>query len=333
MNHPATINNFAAQLQKRLVTPQALTALRNLLILLFLIWSCFTLARLFWLLVPAPALPDVPNITPSNTVTTGSGAPSASSIDLEPLLAAEIFGALDKNAPEPEVVEQTAVIEDAVETKLNLTLKGVIRSSIPSNSEAIIAHGRKEEVYKVGDSLPGGTRVKLVQVDSHRVILDNSGRTEALNLFDPSKVSSSSVSRAPSRRPGLTTPSFRRGVTRFEQSEDDGDIDSEAADGPDDTVTIKRPPKSLSDVIRFSVAREGGDIIGYKIRPGRDRDSFSELGLQNNDIVTEINGIALTDSGSVTKVYREMRTATSASVEILRDGQSLQLNIELDTEE
>ncbi len=349
MNYPLNITNVTAQLQKRLATPQAFSVARNLLILLFLLWSCFTLARLFWLLVPSPALPEASNATPRNTVvaTKSSGG---SSVDTEALLAAELFGPLDTNAPEPEAPPPTETLTAEVVTSLNLTLKGVIRSSIPANSEAIIAHGRQEKTYRVGDDLPGGSRVKLLQVNADQVILENSGRREALKLFDESKITgSTSRSRSSfspsSRRSSASFSSNRSGLSevelerireyeQFQAEQGRGAVSQydEEGDDQDDTRSISRRPTSLSDVIKFSIAREGGSIVGYKIRPGRDRELFTELGLQTNDIVTEINGIALTSSGSVTQVYREMRTATSAAIEILRDGQSLQMNIELDTQ-
>ncbi|WP_317932521.1 type II secretion system protein GspC [Halioxenophilus sp. WMMB6] len=325
MNRPSAIDSFSSQVQRHLGTPQSLAVLRNLLVLTMLLWACFTLARLFWLMVPEPDLPEVASTSPRNALVRNTPT-SVGDVDLEPLLATELFGPLDATAPEPEVAQPVAV-ETAAETKLNLTLKGVIKSSIAENSQAIIAHGREEKVYHVGDSLPGGARVLLYQVDSDRVILDNAGRKEALNLFDKNAVSSASSAPEPAGRAGPVVDFSNEPVTAG--LNDDSDNEEEA---PEQRV-ISSVPKSLAEVIKFSVAREDGEIIGYKIRPGRDRDTFSSLGLETNDIVTDINGIALTSSGSVTQVYREMRTATSATVTLLRDGQSMQINVSLDTDQ
>lgn len=330
MNQPLNTASFSAKAQKWLNTPQNIVLVRNALVVLLLLWACFTLARLFWVLMPAPTLPDVPSNTPLNAVM--ENKPSAKlKVDVEPLLAAELFGPLDSTAPEPEQAPVQQQYTVAGETSLNLTLRGVIKSSVAENSEAIIAHGREEHVYRVGDKLPVGNRVRLVQVEAVRVILDNNGRNEALSLFDENSPSNNASYTPPAGRAGPSTPprtvsNRTSSPAQFNGRDEDEDDQGSSASN---ARKIQNMPKSLADVIKFSVARQGGDIIGYKIRPGRNRDAFNSLGLKANDIVTDINGIALTSSGSVTQVYREMRTATSASVTLLRDGQSMQMNVDL----
>ncbi|BFM09585.1 type II secretion system protein GspC [Halioxenophilus aromaticivorans] len=325
MNQPSNTASFSAKAQKWFNTPQNIVLVRNTLVVLLLLWACFTLARLFWVLMPSATLPEVPTATPYNAVL--EGKPSAKlNVDVEPLLAAELFGPLDANAPEPEQLPQQQQLTVAGETSLNLTLRGVIKSSVPENSEAIIANGREEHVYRVGDKLPVGNRVRLVQVEADRVILENNGRNEALSLFDENAASVGSSNTYSGRSGANSAPIRSSAAPRIENSIDEDDDD---APNRSDSRTLQQMPKSLADVIKFSVARDGGDIIGYKIRPGRNRDAFNSLGLKANDIVTDINGIALTSSGSVTQVYREMRTATSASVTLLREGQSMQMNVDL----
>lgn len=329
MNQPLNTVRFTTQVRQWVSKPQNTLLIRNVVVVLLLLWICFTLARVFWVLMPSPTLPEVSTVTPRNAVL--ETKPSAKlNVDVEPLLTAELFGTLDTTAPEPEEVEQPQEqYTVAGETSLNLTLRGVIKSSIAENSEAIIAHGREEHVYRIGDKLPVGNRVKLVQVESKRVILDNSGRKEALSLFDDTDGGNRNSSRSASSGRSVST-------ARSRASSDDERPSSRVStpahnnDGAEpERSTLKQMPKSLADVIKFSIARQDGDIVGYKIRPGRNRDAFNSLGLKANDIVTDINGIALTDSGSITQVYREMRTATSAAVTLLRDGQSLQLNVDL----
>lgn len=329
MNNPI-LNSFPAAAQKTLAQPKTLTLVRNVLLVLLLLWCCITLARIFWLLIPSPELPQAPGGSPRNTLVS-HGQTTAGGVDVEPLLAAQLFGALDANEPEPEAQPQDT-IGDVEETKLNLTLKGVIKSSIAANSEAIIAHGREEKVFKVGDKLPGGSRVKLVQVDWDRVVIENAGNNEALKLFDENARPSEAAIPAGRAGPARVTSSSARAPISSTGDENQEAEPAESSNEPERRV-VKRLPKSLAEVIKFSVARENGDIVGYKIRPGRDREAFSSLGLRANDVVIDINGIALNTSGAITQVYREMRTATSASVTLLRDGQSMSLSVELDTSE
>ena len=88
--------------------------------------------------------------------------------------------------------------------------------------------------------------------------------------------------------------------------------------------------QSLSDVVSMSIHRENGQIVGYKIRPGRDRQLFDSLGLQADDVVKAVNGVELTSPQRVMEIYREMGDARSASLLIDRDGQEVSIDIELE---
>lgn len=327
--------------KQNLGKPGTVILARNLLVVVLLVWACFNLATLFWALFPAPQIPEPSSATPRNAVIEAkTGSSGQSGIDINALVAAELFGPVDPTEVVAEVAPvESELIRDVEETNLNLTLKGVILSSISENSEAIIGHGREEKFYMVGAKLPGGNNVRLVQVQTDQVILENNGHNEALRLFEPTDGVTSSP--APSRSRNLSLGNLARNPREILDEElaragiDPDDIDDDEDDGPLEPTpknrrVISQAPDSLAEVIKFSVAREAGEIVGYKIRPGRDRAIFSQLGLQPNDIVTEINGIALNSSGSVTQVYREMREATSATLTLLRDGQTETLNITLE---
>ena len=62
---------------------------------------------------------------------------------------------------------------------------------------------------------------------------------------------------------------------------------------------------------------------------GRDRKQFEALGFQPNDVVTGVNGIELTDPGKAMELYRVMREANEASFDVLRNGEQLNLVVQL----
>lgn len=90
-------------------------------------------------------------------------------------------------------------------------------------------------------------------------------------------------------------------------------------------------PTSINDVIRFSVYREDGKMLGYRVRPGRERELFDQVGLKMNDIVTSVNGIRVDDPKQIRMVYQSLKTATSAQLEVMRDGETSIINISLDS--
>src|SRR5690606_26946633 len=87
--------------------------------------------------------------------------------------------------------------------------------------------------------------------------------------------------------------------------------------------------KTLADVVAMSIYREGGQVVGYKIRPGRNAELFDALGLQADDIVTAVNGVPLSAPGKVMEIYKSMGSATSANLEIRRGGSTVNLDVML----
>ena len=61
-------------------------------------------------------------------------------------------------------------------------------------------------------------------------------------------------------------------------------------------------------------------MIGFRLNPAQNRAMFESLGLQPNDIVTDINGMALTDPSSGFQVFESLGESTMANVTILRNG-------------
>ena len=318
---------------------------KGILIVIFAVWMLSSLSRLVWVLITPPALEVPVIIAENNTSSRAVSKSSAESADYSSLNSTKLFGKVDSQAAK-KLAEQPQVapveVENAKPTSLNLTLTGVIESSDPAKAQAIIVSGRVEQAYNVKDKLPVGRNVTLQQVLNNRVIINNNGRAESLWLFDPSKKTSavqsrpvtqrqSSVTTTMSSRPSPRASSAQKIVAADKESEQL--VSQEQTDDGSVTHKIRKLPSSLAEVIRFGVARDGGEIVGYKIRPGRNADMFTALGLEHGDIVTEVNGISLTSSGSISQVYREMREATSAEVTLLRDGQTETRVLELELDE
>src|SRR5690606_36458842 len=125
-----------------------------------------------------------------------------------------------------------------------------------------------------------------------RVILNNNGIFESLWLYQenpdsagrstsyaaPNPTASRSWSEeneAQASDPNQPPPMF---VDKSQDSEMRG------AAGPAEGDPSAEISRSISDVVAMSIHREGGQVIGYKIRPGRNAEQFTALGLQPDDI-------------------------------------------------
>ena len=58
---------------------------------------------------------------------------------------------------------------------------------------------------------------------------------------------------------------------------------------------ISQNASRLTDIVRLAPHVQEGKVVGFRVNPGRDRESFEALGLQAGDVVTDINGIVLDD--------------------------------------
>ncbi len=283
---------------------------RGLVLFLAVAWMVKSSATLFWLIFPVPEASQPPK--PALPLQTSSAPVSGGSLSFKDL--APLGGVFGTSAPvavsaTPVPQAQNKNIESTKNTKLNLKLHGLFASSDPKIGSAIIASGKEQKLYSVDDEIEGNRGVKLARVLDRRVILDNRGSLESLWLFseDDFKIAA---------RPASTpTPKSK-------------------SDAPKNIRTSARPdqvPKNIGDVVRFSVHREGGQMVGYRIRPGRDRELFSQVGLKANDIVTSVNGIEVNDPKQIRSVYKSMKTATEAQLTVRRDDQIHSITISLDS--
>lgn len=291
------------------------------------IWLISSLVNLIWLLVPVPEVQPIA-LGPQATDRTQSSTGDAAGLNLAALQATSLFGEADakavQQAAEVVQVQPTDNISgDVATTRLQLVLTGLIAASDQRNSLAIIEYQRNQMPYKVGDKLPGSQRVTLAKVLYDRVILDNGGRYEKLMLYDDERQSvAQSYPRAVNQVPS--------GVDADAQVQDrrqDSDITSLVSGYRRQLLSN---PTSLAEVIKVSVSKApDGSIEGYRIRPGRDREQFMQLGLQPNDIVTDINGIELNNPTKALEVYRLLREAKEATFGIKRGGQQLSIIVAL----
>ncbi len=298
------------------------------LVRLLLITSLsFSVARLFWLLLPNPSIPPAA-IAISVVSHVASNGPA---VNIEQFKSLSVFGKADAPAAKTDVNPES----QATESHLNLMLMGVIASSDDSLARAIITAGDKTDVYAIGNSLPVGNGVSLAKIMSDRVIVNNNGQFESLLLYqDNPGASPISQAYAPppaavSERPWQANNSFPNGPSMHSPSADrNPNYDSPERGGATNPV-VGEVSRNLSDVVAMSIYREGGQVVGYKIRPGRDAEKFKTLGLQTDDIVTAVNGMPLTNPAKIMEVYKNMGNTTSASLEIKRGGSVMTVDVVL----
>ncbi|MBE0369800.1 type II secretion system protein GspC [Pseudoalteromonas aurantia] len=292
------------QLQKALLgLPHA--KLSRMVVLLAVIYIAYLLSQMFWLLWPQPANQALP----SQSALYSS---SSNVINTQAITNQHLFGRADAKAQE----KPKPVVSDAPETTLNVRLTGIVAVSLDDAAGfAIIESQGKQLTYEVKESIQG-TRATLSRVLPDRVILDVSGRFETLMLdgIEYSKnvampVAAKSTGKSPKRK-------------KSSQLVASADISSQRDE-------LLKEPGKLFDYIRISRAMKEGQLIGYRLSPGKDPELFRKMGLKNNDLAVAINGYQLTDMKQAMSAMNELRNSSDASITIERDGQTISVQFSL----
>ncbi|KZN29970.1 type II secretion system protein GspC [Pseudoalteromonas luteoviolacea] len=279
--------------------------LSRAVVFLAVVYIAFLLSQLFWLLWPKPET-KLLSTNPTHTQNAQQTVSSSS------ILAQHIFGKANER-PKVEA-KPKPVISNAPETQLNVRLTGIV--AVSQNDVAglaIIESQGRQETYLVQDAIKG-TRAKLAQVLPDRVILDVSGRFETLMLDGVDFTQKVAVLTAPKRNVEPKSKKISEN-TRSELAQRRQELLNE--------------PGKLFDYIRISPERRNGQLVGYRLRPGKDPELFKKMGLKNNDLAIAINGYQLTDMKQAMTAMNELRESTDANITIERDGRILDVQFSL----
>lgn len=258
--------------------------------LLLVILVAVLAARWVWALVPVP---EAARWQPAASTPAPAQAP-ARSTDVNAIIAAQLFG-------QYQAVAGPGALHEAPETRLSLTLLGILAGT-PEASRALIASsGGDEKPYAIGDDVAPGASLQAIFPD--RVILSRNGQMETLRLNRD----------APSRgggeyvRPAAAPAGATATLSQVREQ-------------------ILADPTKAATYIRVQPANVNGQLRGYRVYPGREREAFTESGLRPGDLVTSINGIQLDDNQKALQMLGDLSRASSISVTVERGGQQQTLN-------
>lgn len=310
-----------AGLWQRLRQPRQVARLKALCLALAALWLLASLAQLFWAFWPQPDV--TPAAAPLNPAQGAARrAVAGPAVDLEALRAAALFGRRDASdvaatpAPTPREARE-GIEEGARETRLDLVLRGVAASPVEGQGSAVIEVRGQQHVFRVDQALPLPRRVTLAKVLPDRVVLDNAGTYELLRLYAESELDRQ-LGAAANREPAAAPQTVDR--------RDDAGVADLAGRYREQ---LYRDPQSLASLVRIAPVRQVGELQGYRITPGENRQQFEQLGFRAGDLVVAVNGMPLSDPANAMRLYQLMRTASEATFELQRDGQPLAVSISL----
>ncbi len=243
--------------------------------------------------------------------------------DRQVILSRNLFNVstLAPAAPVPEVDES----EEYEETRLPLRLLGTAASPDPDHARAAVEdqQARVHRVVSVGGELLGA---EVVRIERRRIVLRNKGRLEELSLDEAqtatarptaTRRSRSSQARRPPRPSQARADVRQLGDNRF--SLDRGDVEAAATN-----------PAALFSQARILPKYEDGQMKGVQLNAIKTGSLFEQIGIQDGDVITEVNGIQVNGQQESAEVLRELTQATEFDVTVTgADGNPRELHYQI----
>jgi general secretion pathway protein C len=309
-----TVANYTAnQLWLQIVKNQQ--KINLLVVALLAIFLLSYAAELTWRLWPQPASNNrVENISNGQPVTLKN---SNNRLNLADIKRLNLFG--DYNAAPIEEKELT----DAPVTRLNLTLTGVVTSSAKDQGAAIIENRNQQQTYGIGEKIEG-TNASLKVVYADRVIIKNGQTSETLMLDGVDYNTNSNQSTNQQRQaPIKRSQPINQSALRQTLSNDAIQASRELQD----------KPASFVDYIRVSPHRPNGELSGYRVSPGKKPALFKAAGLKSGDVITELNGLDLTNMQQALEAMNMLKELQSLQMSVQRKDELITIYLDLPARE
>jgi general secretion pathway protein C len=288
-------------------------------ILLVTLISFFSV-QLFYQVVSARFL-DVPHVErPLAPKTSSNVSPDAEIarkrtdfVAFQPILQRDLF----KTKASETVVKVDAIELDKLkQTQLNLKLWGTILRE-KERSYAVIedTKRRKQGLFRVGDAIENAS-IKMIL--RKKVVLTVGGKDEIL-LMDVDKGKTQSASQS---APGRDMPEPYEEIMP-------SDEESVSLDRDNINEALKNINQLMSQVkVRphFQDGKPSGLLLSH-IQPN---SIFSEMGLQNGDIIKGVNGNMIESVDDALKFYENLRASSSVALQIQRQGEEMNLSYQIE---
>jgi type II secretion system protein C len=256
----------------------------------------------------------------------------------------------------------------AVVPEADLTIK-LIGTSLLSRSKpyAIVEDAAgNESLYQVGENIPDAGR--LVSVETNRAIIDRGGHNVAIEIptsdmpgVPPSQLGAAAAIGAIPRTPFMKgfpaamrrrMHNLRMGRGAGNSGDDSNDNDNDNNDNSDDNnsssnLQLKKLGPGKFEVSRAEVQQTmenpsqffsqmramphfvNGQTDGFSISQVAPGSVFAQLGLQNGDLLTSIDGQPVTNPMQAMGLIQAVKTASAIDLVVNRGGTPTSVHLDL----
>jgi general secretion pathway protein C len=281
--------------------------------------ACFLLATIVTAAIPEP------DAEPASLAPAEVTAPRVKGWDdRKVILERNLFNA---STLAPEVaVDPDADLEA---TKLPLKLLGTVAGGSDQSWAAVLdTETGQHIVVRVDDLLKD--RAQVLRIERRRIVLQNGAKREELALEgDAGETVTRPVARA--------TPTAGRGIARPRRNAGEAAerirrlAENRFSVTREDVEEAARNPANLFSQARILPKYEAGAMVGVQVNAIQPGSLLEEIGLQNGDTISEVNGVRISSPEDSTSVLRELSEASQFTVMVTgSDGQQRTLTYQLE---
>ena len=248
-----------------------------------------------------------------------ASAPARAWSDRQVILDRNLFQVSTLLPEAPAGAAPEATEEELEATRLPLKLLGTVAANDQKASYAAVEdqQSHKQIVVRVDDHLLD--KATVIRIERRRIVLQNGAKREELALDDEDTPGASvrTSGRAPIA-PAPVAEDLRERIKRL--SEGNFQVQRE------DIAEAMRNPSELFSEARILPRYENGAMVGVQLSSIKQGSLFEEIGIQNGDTVTQVNGITVTSPQDSAALLKELTSASDFQVQVLgADGQTRSL--------
>lgn len=214
--------------------------------------------------------------------------------------------------------------EDLEATRLPLRLLGTAAANDAGLSWAAVEdlESRETVLVRIDDEIK--RQAQVLRIERKRIVLLENGVLREL-VFEDAEIPNVTETRSrPRSRAQRPSRSARRSARR--ESRNLGDNIRRLAEDRysvprRDVDEVMRDPTTLLSQARVAPRFEEGEMVGLQVSSIQAGSVLENVGIENGDVITELNGLAINSAEQLPKAMEEMSQAGEITFVIERDGE------------
>lgn len=268
----------------------------------------------------------------SSSITFPNPTSSLNQKNIESIVRRNIFNSEGATGDEAATgAKPQEQVTEVVKSALPIKLVGTIYGGDPFSGIALVENTTKRTInsFMISDTLAKDAVIK--EIHKERIIIDNNGRLEFIEV-DQQQLTRSK------RRKKAAPLVASAGIAPLATDPPPSAYKEEGFERKDREMSMTQSYRNkllstdFTKVLQDAKASPNivdGELKGFVLTRIRKDSIYEKAGLQNDDIVEEINGIPLTDTSQAIKTLQSLRNESEIELRINRGGspQKFLLNI------